>query len=250
MGDPGPGVRTSVTSAAGRTVPIAPLGIRHGARVIAMPLNPLYSCARLVPNSSARRVPVHRPSSLVDQACACKTSTATTTQESEVLTYHVAKRMAGGRYGRRERRHSRSRRRAVTCAGTGSTGPENRQLNTALHTAAIVQARDGGPGRQHYDSKSSSRLRRKRCAASRPARQRRVPAPSGRPSPPGPSRPHLTQRRYESRSRPVGAGAGPTDHDRARGQSHPESDQPSGHRPHPPHESSPGGYAFDVTPPL
>lgn len=29
----------------------------------------------------------------------------------------------------------------------------NRQLNTALHTAAIVQARDGGPGRQHYDRK-------------------------------------------------------------------------------------------------
>ena len=31
----------------------------------------------------------------------------------------------------------------------------NRQLNTALHTAAIVQARDGGPGRQHYDRKIS-----------------------------------------------------------------------------------------------
>ncbi len=29
----------------------------------------------------------------------------------------------------------------------------NRQLNTALHTVAIVQARDGGPGRQHYDRK-------------------------------------------------------------------------------------------------
>jgi transposase len=29
----------------------------------------------------------------------------------------------------------------------------NRQLNTALHTAAIVQARDGGPGREHYDRK-------------------------------------------------------------------------------------------------
>ncbi len=29
----------------------------------------------------------------------------------------------------------------------------NRQLNTALHTAAIVQARDGGPGRRHYDRK-------------------------------------------------------------------------------------------------
>jgi transposase len=29
----------------------------------------------------------------------------------------------------------------------------NRQLNTALHTAAIVQARDGGLGRQHYDRK-------------------------------------------------------------------------------------------------
>jgi transposase len=27
----------------------------------------------------------------------------------------------------------------------------NRQLNTALHTAALVQARDGGPGRNHYD---------------------------------------------------------------------------------------------------
>jgi transposase len=29
----------------------------------------------------------------------------------------------------------------------------NRQLNTALHTAALVQARDGGPGRNHYDRK-------------------------------------------------------------------------------------------------
>jgi transposase len=29
----------------------------------------------------------------------------------------------------------------------------NRQLNTALHTAALVQARDGGPGRLHYDRK-------------------------------------------------------------------------------------------------
>ena len=29
----------------------------------------------------------------------------------------------------------------------------NRQLNTALHTAAIVQTRDGGPGRDHYDRK-------------------------------------------------------------------------------------------------
>ena len=29
----------------------------------------------------------------------------------------------------------------------------NRQLNTALHTAALVQARDGGPGRAHYDRK-------------------------------------------------------------------------------------------------
>ena len=29
----------------------------------------------------------------------------------------------------------------------------NRQLNTALHTAAIVQTRDGGPGRQHYERK-------------------------------------------------------------------------------------------------
>ena len=29
----------------------------------------------------------------------------------------------------------------------------NRQLNTALHTAAIVQTRDGGPGRVHYDRK-------------------------------------------------------------------------------------------------
>ena len=29
----------------------------------------------------------------------------------------------------------------------------NRQLNTALHTAALVQARDGGPGRGHYDRK-------------------------------------------------------------------------------------------------
>jgi transposase len=29
----------------------------------------------------------------------------------------------------------------------------NRQLNTALHTAAIVQTRDGGLGRQHYDRK-------------------------------------------------------------------------------------------------
>lgn len=29
----------------------------------------------------------------------------------------------------------------------------NRQLNTALHTAALVQNRDGGPGREHYDRK-------------------------------------------------------------------------------------------------
>lgn len=29
----------------------------------------------------------------------------------------------------------------------------NRQLNTALHTAGLVQARDGGPGRAHYDRK-------------------------------------------------------------------------------------------------
>lgn len=29
----------------------------------------------------------------------------------------------------------------------------NRQLNTALHTAAIVQTRDGGLGREHYDRK-------------------------------------------------------------------------------------------------
>jgi hypothetical protein len=29
--------------------PVAPLGLRHRARVIAMPLNPLCSCARLVP---------------------------------------------------------------------------------------------------------------------------------------------------------------------------------------------------------
>jgi transposase len=29
----------------------------------------------------------------------------------------------------------------------------NRQLNTALHTAALVQARDGGPGQIHYDRK-------------------------------------------------------------------------------------------------
>lgn len=31
----------------------------------------------------------------------------------------------------------------------------NRQLNTAIHTAALVQARDGGPGRVHYDRKLS-----------------------------------------------------------------------------------------------
>jgi len=31
----------------------------------------------------------------------------------------------------------------------------NRQLNTALHTAAIVQTRDGGLGRVHYDRKIS-----------------------------------------------------------------------------------------------
>lgn len=31
----------------------------------------------------------------------------------------------------------------------------NRQLNTALHTAAIVQSRDGGPGRRHIDRKIS-----------------------------------------------------------------------------------------------
>lgn len=29
----------------------------------------------------------------------------------------------------------------------------NRQLNTAIHTAALVQHRDGGPGREHYDKK-------------------------------------------------------------------------------------------------
>ena len=29
----------------------------------------------------------------------------------------------------------------------------NRQLNTALHTAAVVQARDAGPGRKHYERK-------------------------------------------------------------------------------------------------
>jgi transposase len=29
----------------------------------------------------------------------------------------------------------------------------NRQLNTALHTAAVVQARDAGPGREHYERK-------------------------------------------------------------------------------------------------
>lgn len=29
----------------------------------------------------------------------------------------------------------------------------NRQLNTALHTAAIVQVRDGGPGQEHYHRK-------------------------------------------------------------------------------------------------
>jgi len=33
----------------------------------------------------------------------------------------------------------------------------NRQLNTALHTVAIVQARDGGAGREHYDRKISER---------------------------------------------------------------------------------------------
>jgi len=33
----------------------------------------------------------------------------------------------------------------------------NRQLNTALHTVAIVQARDGGAGRDHYDRKISER---------------------------------------------------------------------------------------------
>jgi transposase len=31
----------------------------------------------------------------------------------------------------------------------------NRQLNTAIHTAAVVQARDGGPGRDHYQRKLS-----------------------------------------------------------------------------------------------
>ena len=43
----------------------------------------------------------------------------------------------------------------------------NRQLNTALHTAAVVQARDAGPGRSITSARSpSSRHRRKPSAAS------------------------------------------------------------------------------------
>ncbi len=74
----------------------------------------------------------------------------------------------------------------------------NRQLNTALHTAAILQACDGGPGRQHYDRKIAE-LKTPKEAQRSLKRQlanvvyRRLLDDHHRQVQAGP---HLTQRRY------------------------------------------------------
>lgn len=74
-----------------------------------------------------------------------------------------------------------------------------------MHTAAIVQARNGGPIRQHYDRKIAERTTPKETPAQpqAPARQHRLPNPSTTNAD-APFRRVLTQERYEVTFRSTG----------------------------------------------